>query len=337
MVKTSLRQVSSQVHQSPEYLIDVDLSQVVVRPAHVTIGVRRCLLTDPGVVLGRSHTADVAGFRVASGNIYHVEQMVRRLLAAMINYGRLPDYVFIARRSERIYPVYTMGDEVIVTTPGGPVFRDVELAKVREHLAEYMYTTGELGEAGKSDKLHVRGVSRSTLTLLRPIFYLKKRLPGQAEFWAPVFEAEDGQSVYAYVASAKREVPIQDGLEVLILHNMCADALIADGRLEHTYDLRIDRLMPEYWARVRARLHPEPCELTFTGKRASSSNQPIPIFRYDGVTIGVEPRSDEARWGLFVGDGAEEVRYRMALDFFRRGLIEDTGCVKLVSLAKVMS
>jgi hypothetical protein len=36
--------------------------------------------------------------------------------------------LFIARRSHKMYPVYTYGDKVFATTPGDPVFEHVELA-----------------------------------------------------------------------------------------------------------------------------------------------------------------------------------------------------------------
>ena len=56
-----------------------------------------------------------------------------------------------------------VGDEVFVTTPGGPVFRDVELAKVRGYLSDYLHTMEELGTADHVETLHVRGVDRNTL------------------------------------------------------------------------------------------------------------------------------------------------------------------------------
>jgi hypothetical protein len=247
-----------------------------------------------------------------------------------VNYACLPDYVFIARRSQRIYPVYTIGDEVVATTPGGPQFRDVELAKVREHLTDYATIIGELGAPGKSDKLHVRGVSRRTLALRRPVFYLKKRVPGQADFWAPVFEVEDRPVIYAYVASARREVPVDAGLEVLTLRDKCAEALAHDKRLIHNCDLRVDRMMPGYWDRVRSTLTPE-TRCFKVGQSATHNGVEIPLYRNGQVALAAEYRASEDRWGLFVGNDLEDVRERLARDYVRRGLVDSVESVRLTS------
>ncbi|MFQ5614795.1 MAG: hypothetical protein ACE5H9_21955, partial [Anaerolineae bacterium] len=241
---------NTQSHSTLAYFIDIDLSRFVVRPQQVSVEVHQRPPAASPNALRELYSADVAGFRLQAGNLNYLARLVRQLLPALVNYARLPDYVFIARRSKRIYPVYTYGDEVIATVPGGPVFRHVELAKVRAYLADYLHAAGELG----APELHVRGVNRRSLKLLRPVFYLKKRVPGQAEFWAPVFESLDGRSIYAYVASARREVPIDGGYEVLALRDVCARALMADNRLENIYDLRPDRLWPEAWARLRSTL-----------------------------------------------------------------------------------
>lgn len=67
--------------------------------------------------------AELAGFRIESRDPEELGAMARPVLDALINLARLPTYVFVARRSRQLYPVYTAGDEVLATTPGGPVFR----------------------------------------------------------------------------------------------------------------------------------------------------------------------------------------------------------------------
>jgi hypothetical protein len=333
MTQTAIRR-NTQPHPSLEFFIDVDLSQTVVRPKQVTIAVHQnSSLSRPGDTWRRNYRADMAGFRLEAGNIHYIERMVCKLLPALINFARLPDYVFIARRSQRIYLVYTVGDEVIATTPGGPTFRHVELAKVRSYLGDYAHSTGELGGTGRSDKLHVRGVSHSTMELLRPVFYLKKRVPGQTEFWAPVFEAEDGRSIYAYVASAKREVPVDRGREVLALRHTCAEALIRDKRLSNNHDLRVDRLTADYWARMRVMLRPEPYGL-MVGQTAKTNGGQIPLYR-NGAFVAVEARREEERWGLFFGEGMEDLRHRVAEDYVRRGLIVSPDAVKIIAAGAV--
>ncbi len=323
---------NTQRNPSLKYFMEIDLSDLVIHPQRVTIAIHHHLLTTPQGILRELYTADIAGFRLQAGNVHNIQRLVQKFIPALVSYARLPDYVFVGRRSQHIYPVYTVGDEVIATTPGGPVFRHVELAKVRAYLMDYLVTTGELAPFGQGEKLHVRGVSRSTLTLLRPVFYLKKRVPGQTEFWAPVFEAEDGRSIYAYVASAKREVPIEDGYEVLALWDICAEALIADQRLQESYDLRPDRLMPHYWARLEATLEPERYRLVVSNHHTPRSDIQLPLYRNDRVAIALEVRSTENRFGLFIGRDAEDLRERVARDLVRRGLIDSPEGVRIAPL-----
>jgi hypothetical protein len=243
----------------------------------------------------------------------------------------LPTYIFIARRSRRIYPVYTIGDEVLVTTSGGPVFRHVELASVRRYLSDYLHAVGELGTPGKSETLHVRGVRPSTLALTRPVFYLKKRVTGENEFWAPVFPTNDGLGIYTYAASARREVKIAGGQEVLALRDMVAEALIADKRLKHSHNLRPDRLMPDYWSRLQATLEKDPLKLTVFDHGTTKNGAEIDLYKNGKLFLAAEPRGDDHRVGLFVGQTPTDLRDRLAQDYLRRDLIDTPEAVRIVT------
>ncbi len=262
------------------------------------------------------YNAEVCGFRVVAEETEELTYLVDRLLRSLVNMSRLPTYVFIARRSRQMYPVYTIQDEVLATTPGGPVFRHVELAKVRDYLSHYLHEVGALGTPGKSDKLHVRGVNMDSLALNRPIFYLKKRAqhPGENEFWAPVFLADDKHSIYTYAASGKREVELSGGYEALLLRSQVAQALIADKRLIEDYDLRPDRLRPRYWARVKATLEPHPAKLVY-------GDTTFDLYSGGRSITAVEYRQDEDRYSLYIGHTLDDLRQRTAQDLVRRGLI----------------
>lgn len=264
--------------------------------------------------LQKTFGVDVCGFRVAAKHPQQLIEPLSRLLHGLVNASRLPNYVFIARRARAVFPVYTINSEVMAITPGGPYFKHVELAKVREYLTDFLHEAGILGKKGLSDKLHVRGVSQTTLGLQRPIFYLKKRVPGQTDFWAPVFQAADGKTIYAYAANQQRVVPKAAGLEVLDLWELVAESLQADGRLQNSFDLRPDRLFPYLWEEMKTHLHAE---------RPLTINQ-IELQQYrDGLRwLALEPRPDEERFGLFLGSSAADLSRRVQTDFRRRGLLE---------------
>lgn len=264
--------------------------------------------------LKKTFGADVCGFRLEDKKPHNLAPQIERLLKGLVNASRLPSYVFIARRARAIFPVYTIQDEVMAITPVGPVFKHVELAKVREYLTDFLHDAHILGEKGRSDKLHVRGISKTTLGLRRPVLYLKKRIPEEVDFWAPVFQSGDGKTIYTYAASDRREVSRQSGREVLELRRLVADALQQDQRLTDPYDLRPDRLMPGYWERLRATLTQEGSFVL--------GEQEMTLFRDNGrCWLAVEARPDEDRYGLFLGQDDEDVRRRVERDFKRREII----------------
>ncbi len=267
----------------------------------------------------KKFTAEICGFHVEADTPNEMPSLVGRLAFNLIRLSRFPSYVFIAREAGEVYPVYTQGNEVFATTPGGPIFSHVELAKVREYLSDYLNTVGIIGEEGVDDKLHVRGVNLHTLGLRRPILYLKKRVPDQIDFWAPVFESGDGQKIYTYAASKRRQVPNSDGKEVLALREEVARALKADGRLQNQFDLRPDRLMPERWQRLQT---------TLMSQGAINVNgQHLDLYNLDNLWIAVEPREDEDRYGLFVGSSMEDVLDRVKVDYDRREIGMETAVV----------
>lgn len=259
----------------------------------------------------KSYHADICGFGVDADNPDHMPPKIQFLLEHLINVARLPRHVFVARRAGKVYPVYTIGNTVRATTPGGPIFEHVELAKVREYLSDYLHDTFVLGEKGLSDRLHVRGVHAKTLGLKRPVMYLKKRVAGENDFWAPVFAGEQGKMIYTYAANEWRSVAKTDGSEILALRDMVAEALQADGRLNDLYDLRPDRLVPEYWARLKETLKPEG---SLEVKEVSYD-----VYSKGSLWLAVETRPSEERYGLYIGDSESNVRGRMSRDFIRRG------------------
>ena len=264
--------------------------------------------------LKKTFGVDVCGFRVEVKHPQQLTEPLSRVLHGLVNASRLPTYLFIARRARAVFPVYTINHEVMAITQGGPYFKHVELAKVREYLTDFLHDAGVLGEKGLSDKLHVRGVNGSTLGLRRPIFYLKKRVAGEMDFWAPVFQAADGKTIFTYAASQRREVAKAGGMEALALRDVVAAALMTDGRLQNNLDLRPDRLFPYLWHEIESRLQVE---------RPLQINQiNLPQYRHGRHWLAVEARPDEERYGLFLGSSSADLAARIQADFIRRGLLD---------------
>lgn len=315
--------VSSDSKQIP-YLIHIEIDTLTIDTGSI--------FNVPLHVHGNGRTlynAEICGFRAEGRQPEEVVNLVSRLMSGLVNVARLPTYIFVARRSHQMYPVYTVGDEVLVTTPGGPAFRHVELPKVRDYLSDYLHLIGELGVPGKSEKLHVRGVSRKSLALIRPIFYLKKRpmSDDENEFWAPVFISSDGDTIYTYAASGRREVVMEDGHEALVLQAQVAQALVADKRLKDTYNLRIDRLLPDYWQTVKATLKPQPAKLVYDDPKLGKVK--MDIYRNGKFVLAVEHRQDEDRYSLFLGQNETDLADHAAQDLVRRGVIANPASIQI--------
>lgn len=259
----------------------------------------------------KEYHVNICGFDVKADNPDHLPTKIEWLISHLVNVARFPKHVFIARRAKTVYPVYTIGNEVMATTPGGPIFQHVELAKVREFLTDYLHQTSVLGDSGVSDRLHVRGTNMHTLGLRRPVMYLKKRVVGEDEFWAPVFENGAGDGIYTYAVNARRDVAISDGSEILQLRDVVANALKNDGRLNDLNDLRADRLMPAYWERLKETLTP-------AGTLAVNDHT-LEVYTKGSTWVAVESRPDEERYGLYVGGSESGLEGRVKRDFIRRG------------------
>ena len=241
------------------------------------------------------------------------------MLQKLIKVGRLPDYVFIANRAKKVVPAYSIGSDVSVSIPNGPVIRHEELAVVRARLTDYLHETKVLGKDGLSDKLHVRGVNSNTLGLRSPLFYLKKYNQGEERFWSPVFENKTKTGIYTYAGENQRDMAYADGLEVLQLRTLIGELLISRDRLTDLSDLRTDRLRPDYWQQVKSQLSPldHPLQL---------GDYEMETYQYKQEFIAIEhrppeERETEDRYGLYFGESYDDLAAKVKTDFKRRELI----------------
>lgn len=311
--------------------ISVDLERntgqdKLVTPYFAHVRYPKCINFDPEFVIPiqaaysgimkKIFHVDVCGFRFSADSTKAIPQKIEKLLNGLTRSARLPHYVFIARDAGIVYPVYTFEDEVLAPTPNGPLFQHMELAVVRERLSDYLHDIKVLGTEGRADKLHVRGISRHSLQLKRPRFYLKKRVVGEVDFWAPVFLSHDGKELYAYAASNRQVATVIDGKETFEIQANVASALQKEGRLNDAHDLRLDRLFATQWELVKTQhLDPNNTELVVKGI-------PIPTFihKTEPLTIGLEKRETEDRYSLYMGDSLDDVAQRARQDFIRRGI-----------------
>ena len=322
MIKITLEKNSAENQEKIPYFIYIELAPIKVpgfeTQFHVPIYFQ--------YVNGKGqYTAEICGFHMQAGSPSEIFRLSKKVAPTLVNFSRMPTYIFIAQHARKVYPVYTNRNEVFaITTPGGPVIRHIELAKVRQNATHYLNSVRALGTPEAIEKLHVRGVHRRTLGLVRPLYYLKKRpqANNEHEFWAPVFPSSDGYSIFTYAASGRREVEFDTGHEAFRLRTQVAQALIADQRLREDYDLRLDRVVPDYWQKIEQVLEQEPENLYVKGIR-------LKIYRQGRHFIAVEHRGQENRYSLYMDDSLPALAERATRDFVRRGLIHQTDTLKI--------
>ncbi len=307
-IETTLERNTNSDRLTVPYFAHITCPDVINREPEFEVPVRAAYIG-----MKKTLSVEIAGFRMMTAQLSAIPSNIGRLMKGVVRGGRLPHYVFIARDAGTIYPVYTIDDVVVAPTPNGPLFEHVELAKVRERLSDYLHNIRVLGRNGRNDKLHVRGVHRRTLQLIRPKFYLKKRVPGEIDFWAPVFASIDSPRIYAYAASDRREANLNDGREALVLRDHVAKLLQRENRLGNTYDLRLDRLFPDTWHALEAHLN-QADDLNVNGFT-------LPTYTTDkGICIALEQRPDEDRYSLYIGADRDDVLEQATRDFLRRGI-----------------
>ncbi|MDX1521965.1 MAG: hypothetical protein R3264_10090, partial [Anaerolineae bacterium] len=275
--------------------------------------------------MGDLYSVEICGIRLQSSDPKELLARSKSVLKSFINFSRMPTYIFIAQNSRKIYPVYTVHDEVrAITHPGGPLMQHVELAKVRQDVTDFFNLIHANKTLDQMERLHVRGVHRKTLRLVRPIFYLKKR-PRSAdenEFWAPVFPSMTSQAIYTYAANERREVALDNGHEVFRLREKVAQALINDRRLRENYDLRVDRLLPDYWQKVSKVLKKQPQQLVHSGLA-------LDVYQVDDYFVALETRKKEDRYSFYIGDDLADLIDRASQDLIRRGKMSRLASLEL--------
>ena len=110
------------------------------------------------LIRGQNHyAAEICGLQIQENSPQSVLNAVKKVAPTLENLGRMPTYVFIARHSLRVYPVYTSRNENLgLTVRGGPVVRHPELACVRDRVSRYLNEIRVLGKSKKIKKLHFR-------------------------------------------------------------------------------------------------------------------------------------------------------------------------------------
>lgn len=323
-MEVSLEKNNTADHKTVPYHINIKL--VPITHNHFATEFQIPIYLKP--IKGQNHyTAEMCGLQVQERSPQSVLNMLKKVGPTLVNINRMPTYVFIARHKLKVYPVYTSRKEFLgLTVPGGPVVKHPELACVRDRVTAYLNKVHILGQAGEYEKLHVRGVHQKTLALVRPIFYLKKRplTSKDTEFWTPVFPSDNSNSIYAYILDKKYEVNADSGNEVFQLHSQVAQALVSDKRLPDGFDLRADRLLPDYWSKLETKLEPLPSKLIY-------NKNMLNIYRHQNYLVAVEQRPHENRYSLYIGYDSEDLRQRAGQDLARRNIINDSSVVELKS------
>jgi hypothetical protein len=104
---------------------------------------------------------------------------------------------------------------------------------------------------------------------------------------------------------------------------------MGDKRLNHTYDLRLDRLMADTWQRLQSTMIKVPSRLQINTPLKKISSHELEIYKNGMAYVAIEARLSENRFGIFLGNGLDDLKQRLVTDYLRRGIIHNANSVQI--------
>ena len=116
-------------------------------------------------------SVEVAGLRVEADSLAELEARVGQLIAALVNFSRLPSYVFFSTYGSIYLPVYVYRGELVATDHGGPTFRTRDLARLCRYVTDYFRLIGRLRA---DERLEIAVISPLNMAVQWPAFAVEE-------------------------------------------------------------------------------------------------------------------------------------------------------------------
>ncbi len=272
------------------------------------------------------YRTQIAGLPLESGNLQHLEVLIRDYVRALIRFETLPEYLF--RVQDQAYPIYSLNGQLLTRYPGGPVFNAPEIGALRGWLAEHFKVLGRIRNRKELDLLYL---SPQSLQLYAPTCMLRPETPHIED--VPVFPTQNGKGprLLAPLNGRSLAVPFDDGLGLLELHRQAAAYFVETGSIGAAQHLTLRKIPAALWQRVADQLEKHPKALTYfhsTGNRLVRSS--LDIQRWQS-TCYLARGNRYGRVSVYAAGDVEVLRSLVAQAMCDQGALAHPGELQLHS------
>jgi hypothetical protein len=287
---------------SPRFFVLTDLSGLNgMRKVRVPVFWR--MGGGPGAPRKETYTVQIAGMTVEAGNLIALEADVAKVLLHIMQRQRLPHFWLVPPNGESI-PVIRHEAGYAVYVPRGPQFAARTLAKIRDHVHQYLLA---LGMIAADDAIGIVALG-ADLRQVAPLAIYEA-----AGIWLPVFEVEGRLRVEGL------DLPV-DGMEFRTVHdllrarNAVAASLVRAGRLPSGEHLVVAHISDAAWPEILGQSAPSEHVLAFPDP-SGHGRHTVPVLRLGDAMICI-PNGVRR---LFAGSDLWRLADVVGLEMERRG------------------
>jgi len=223
------------------------------------------------------YTTRLAGLSFETGNLTRLKQAIDDTLKSLIYFERLPEYFF--RVGDNAYPIYHLPGQLLTRYPGGLVFSDTSIARLKVAIADHFKNLGRIKNRREVGLLYL---SPYDLQLYEPQCVI--RIPSESHPDIPVFpDPNEGPlRLVAPVNSISLTEDYAEGDGVFAIHKAVEKYLIDHKLLADSNETTIRKLKAGNWGKIEKRLTPHSQVITY--KRDMGTGETLitqPIYSLD--------------------------------------------------------
>lgn len=282
----------------PRYFFELELVEVIGRPASCCLPVFWRPNDIPHPLLKEIYGADIAGVKVEKGNLAALEKAVPQAVLGLADFGTLPYYYVSLPEGNRL-PIFLSGGKLRLREPS---IEARDIGQLWHRLGDLLLQQKKIRV---KEEVEVSMLLWKELRVHPTAFIL---VDGRA--FIPIFWHGREELNYDVMGRPSRFFSLEAAFE---LRREVAQDLVAQHQLPSVYDLRMEQVPDEVWEglKKKARLTDRVlcCEL-------KGARMEIPIYEIAGEVFATRRAS---RLGLLFASSVDELAQRVTADLTRRG------------------
>jgi len=263
--------------EQPRLFAELDLREFGVETRVKNLAIYYKSLQKPVGPVRVVYSARMAGLSFEAGNLTRLKQIIDDTLKALIRFERLPEYFF--RVGENAYPIYHLSGQLLTRYPGGLVFSETSIARLRVTIADHFKNLGRIQNRRELGLLYL---SSYDLQLYEPQCVI--RIPDASHPDIPVFPDpnEGSLRLVAPVNSVSLTEAYSAGDGVFTIHKTVEKYLIDHKLLDDSNETTIRKLKAGIWEKIEKGLTPYSQVISYKRDLGAGETRIIqPIYSLD--------------------------------------------------------